>query len=63
MAFFFNRFDDSDSHPGMSGHGISLVNGASPLKRKKLFDCSDDSDWIPKQKQQNKILIQGNSDE
>lgn len=38
---WFNRFDDSDRQPG----GGSLFNGTSPLKRKKLFDCSDDSDW------------------
>lgn len=34
-----NRFDDSDRQPGGS-----MTNGTSPLKRKKLFDCSDDSD-------------------
>lgn len=41
--FFFPicSFDDSDCQPG---GGSSLMNGASPLKRKKLFDGSDDSD-------------------
>lgn len=41
MNFFliFNSFDDSDSQPDAAS---LLVNGASPLKRKKLFDGSDD---------------------
>lgn len=39
----FYRFDDSDSH-----HGGSMINGhgITPPKRKKLFDCSDESDWF-----------------